>query len=153
MKKLGFNYRITDFQCALGISQLSRLDKFVTRRKKLAQKYDNAFINYEGIIIPKIKKNYGHSYHIYPLKINFKKFKISKESFFKKLKKQKINLQVHYIPIHLQPFYKRKFNHKLGDFPIAENFYDQEVSLPIYYGLSDKKLSFIIKKIKEVLKI
>ena len=153
MKKLGFNYRITDFQCALGISQLSRLDKFVIRRKQLAQKYDNAFINYEGIIIPKIKKNYGHSYHIYPLKINFKKFKISKESFFKKLKKQKINLQVHYIPIHLQPFYKRKFNHKLGDFPIAENFYDQEVSLPIYYGLSDKKLSFIVKKIKEVLKI
>ena len=90
MKKLGFNYRITDFQCALGISQLSRLDKFVTRRKKLAQKYDNAFINYEGIIIPKIKKNYGHSYHIYPLKINFKKFKISKESFFKKLKNKKL---------------------------------------------------------------
>ena len=64
MKKLGFNYRITDFQCALGISQLSRLDKFVTRRKKLAQKYDNAFINYEGIIILRLKKLGTHIIYI-----------------------------------------------------------------------------------------
>ncbi len=153
MKKLGFNYRITDFQCALGISQLSRLDKFVNRRKQLAKIYNDAFANYEGISIPKIKENYGHSYHIYPLKINFKRFKISKEYFFKKLKKQNINLQVHYIPIHLQPFYKKKFNYKLGDFPIAESFYEKEVSLPIYYGLSNKKINFVIKKIKKILKI
>lgn len=153
MRTLGYNYRITDFQCALGISQLKKLDKFVRRRKEIASIYNKAFLNLPYIKIPKETLNTRHAYHIYPLRINFKKLKFSKEKFFKKLKKFGINLQVHYIPIHLQPYYRKKFNYKLGDFPVAEKFYNQEVSLPIYYGLQNSQIKFIISKIKNLIKV
>lgn len=150
---LGFNYRLTDFQSALGLSQLSKINKFLKRRKQIAKLYDYAFKNIKNIEIPNIKKDYEHAYHLYPLKIDFEKFNIKKENFFKKLKKNKINLQVHYIPIHLQPFYKKKFKTKKGDFPNAEIFYKKEVSLPIYYGLTNKKIMFVVKNIKKILRI
>lgn len=153
MKYLGYNYRLTDFQSVLGISQLRKLPKFISRRKKIAKIYDEQFYNIKNVFIPKIKKGMGHAYHLYPLCINFSKFKISKEIFFKKLKKLKINLQVHYIPIHLQPFYKKKFKTKTGDFPISEKFYKEEVSLPIFYNLSNKNVLKVVKSIKKILKI
>ena len=152
MRSLGYNYRITDFQCALGSSQLKKLDKFVRRRKEIASTYDKAFSHSPYLKIPKVTDNSGHAYHIYPLRIDFKQLKFSKEKFFRKLKNFGINLQVHYIPIHLQPYYRKKFNYKLGDFPEAEKFYDQEVSLPIYYGLQNSKIKFIISKINKLIK-
>ena len=152
MRSLGYNYRITDFQCALGLSQLKKLNKFVKRRKEIALIYDKAFSNFPNVKIPKVAAKMGHAYHIYPLRINFKKIGISKEIFFKRLKKSGINLQVHYIPIHLQPYYKKKFNFKHGDFPVAEKFYDEEVSLPIFYGLKNSQIKFIISKIKKLIK-
>ena len=153
MRELGYNYRISDFQCALGVSQLKKLNKFLKKRKEIARIYDNAFKNIEGIIIPKIKKEYSHAYHLYPLRINFKKFKISKKKFFKIMKKKKILLQVHYIPIHYQPFYKKKFKYKKNDFPISENFYNEEVSLPIYFRLSKDSQRKVIQNIKKLLRI
>ena len=123
MIELGYNYRISDIHCALGISQLKKLELFVKKRKLIAKKYDFAFQNTKNIKIPKILNNISHVYHLYPVRINFKKFDINKNLFFKELKKRKINLQVHYIPIHLQPYYRKKFKFKKGDFPIAENFY------------------------------
>ena len=153
MKYLGFNYRLTDFQSVLGISQLRKLSKFISRRKKIAKIYDEQFYNIRNVFIPKIRRGMGHAYHLYPLLINFSKFKITKEIFFKKLKKLKINLQVHYIPIHLQPFYKKKFKTKIGDFPISEKFYKEEVSLPIFYGLSNKNVLKVAKSIKKILNI
>ena len=153
MIELGYNYRISDIQCALGISQLKKLELFVKKRKLIAKKYDFAFQNTKNIKIPKILNNISHVYHLYPVRINFKKFDINKNLFFKELKKRKINLQVHYIPIHLQPYYRKKFKFKKGDFPIAENFYEEQVSLPIYYSLKNKEVDYIIKQIKNVLKI
>lgn len=153
MKSLGYNYRITDFQCALGFSQLKKLDKFVKRRKEIAFIYNKAFSNFPRVKIPKVSDKMGHAYHIYPLRIDFSKIKFSKEIFFKKLKKIGINLQVHYIPIHLQPYYKKKFNFKYGDFPVAEKFYDEEVSLPIFYGLQNSQIKFIISNIKKLIQV
>ena len=153
MKSLGYNYRITDFQCALGLSQLKKLDKFVKRRKEIALIYDKAFSNFPRVKIPKVAPKMGHAYHIYPLRIDFKKTIFSKEVLFKKLKKIGINLQVHYIPIHLQPYYRKNFNFKYGDFPVAEKFYYEEVSLPIYYGLKNSQIKFIISNIKKIIQI
>ena len=153
MVELGYNFRISDIHCALGISQLKKLELFVKKRKLIAKKYDFAFKNIKNLKIPKILHNVSHAYHLYPVRINFKKFDINKNLFFKNLKKRKINLQVHYIPIHLQPYYKKKFKFRKGDFPVAENFYEEQFSLPIYYSLKNKEVNYIIKQIKNLLKI
>ena len=152
MQELGYNYRITDFQCALGISQLNKLNKFIKKRKKIAKIYDNAFSKTEIITIPKVNNGDNHAYHIYPLLINFNELRIKKKIFFKKMLKNNISLQVHYIPIHLQPYYKRKFKYKIGDFPVAEKFYENEVSLPIYYSLKENEVYKIIKLVKKYCK-
>jgi len=151
MHQLGYNYRITDLQCVLGISQLKKLEQFVKTRRKIAEIYNKEFSNQKFFKIPKVNKDSKHAYHIYPLQINFEKTKISKTKLFQNLKKKGINLQVHYIPIHLQLFYKKKFGFKVGDFPVAEKFYRQEVSLPIYFSLKTKEIYKVSKNIKDFL--
>ncbi len=152
MKDLGFNYRISDIQCTLGITQLKKINKFLKRRNEVAKMYNKAFSNDMRFKIPDMKKNYTHAYHLYPLQINFDILKISKKILFKKMREKKINLQVHYIPTHIQPYYKKNFNFKIGDFPIAERFYNREVSLPIYFSLKDKEIKTVIKYLKKFCK-
>ena len=147
MNNLGYNYRITDFQCALGISQLSKLDKFIKKRNLIALNYNKALKKYEKFNIPIVSKNVKHSYHIYPLRINFKKTSTDKKKLFVKMKKSGINLMVHYIPIHLQPFYKKRYNFKLGNYAISEKFYREQCSLPIYPNLNTEQQNFIIGKL------
>tara|TARA_Y100000590_G_scaffold203436_1_gene230775 strand:+ start:15606 stop:16769 length:1164 start_codon:yes stop_codon:yes gene_type:complete len=151
MHKVGFNYRLTDFQAALGSSQLKKLDKFVKKRTNIANFYDEFFLQFENIYSPQRDNSINHSFHLYPLKINFEKFSISKSEFFRQLRTEGINLQVHYIPVHLQPFYKKNFKFNKGDFPISENFYEQEISLPIFPDLSEDDLKFVCNKIKNIL--
>ena len=150
MHELGYNYRISDIHCALGISQIKRLRKFVKKREKIAHIYDLNFKSNNNFVIPQVKKNCGHAYHLYPLQINFNKNK-QKKKLFRVLNKKNINLQVHYIPIHLQPFYKKRYGFKKGDFPIAEKFYEKEVSLPIYFSLKTNEIYKVIKNIKSFL--
>ena len=150
MHDLGFNYRITDFQCALGLSQLKKLKKFIKKRREVAKIYDSEFADNKFFVIPRVRDNCEHAYHLYPLQINFEKLRISKKELINKMRKKNINLQVHYIPIHLQPFYKRKFGFKKGDFPVAEKFYENEVSLPIFFSLKQKQVYKVIKSIKSL---
>ena len=151
MHELGYNYRITDFQCALGSNQLKKLDRFVQKRRKISKRYDDSFSNIENIKIPELLSNVEPSYHLYPLQIDFKKLLFSKVELFERMKKAGINLQVHYIPIHLQPFYKKNYGFQQGDFPISERFYQNELSLPIYPDLSDKNVSLVIDSILEII--
>ena len=150
MHNLGYNYRITDFQCALGISQLSKLDMFIKRRREIAKIYNTNLNDGNIFTIPEEKKNFKHAYHLYPCQINFEKLKISKTEFFNIMKKNKINLQVHYIPIHLQPFYRKNYGFKIGDFPKAEKFYAKEVSLPIYFSLKKEEVYKVVNNIKSL---
>lgn len=143
MQMLGYNYRITDFQCALGISQLKKLDKFVKIRRKIADFYNRSFDNDGRFIIPKICKNAYHAYHLYPLQIRFQNIKITKKDFFLKMKNNNIVLQVHYIPIHMQPYYRINFGFKESDFPVSFAFYKNEVSIPIYPILEKIELKLI----------
>ena len=152
MVELGYNYRITDFQCALGINQLKKLNHFIDKRREIAFKYDESFSDNDNLTIPKSDNNIKHAYHIYPLKINFSSINVSKQDFFNKLLSLGIRLQVHYIPVHLQPYYQTNYNFKSGDFPVAEDFYEKEVSLPIFYNLTNDQLSFVIDAIKRNIK-
>ena len=143
----GSNFRITDFQCALGISQLKKLNNFIKVRRKIASIYLKELKDDERFIIPVEKPNCFHSFHIFPLQVNFDKIKIDKKELFKKFEKKGIKLQVHYIPIHLQPFYKKKFGYKNNQFPVAEKFYKKEISLPLYPDLKSNELYKVIKEL------
>ena len=152
LKTLGYNYRLTDFQCALGISQLKKLPKFIEKRRSISKVYDNSFQKIEFMKVIDEKKNDYSANHLYPLLINFKELKVSKKQFFLRMLKKKIRLQTHYMPLHFHSYYKKNFKFANQKYPISELFYDREVSLPIYYGLSSKDTKKVIIKIFETLK-
>ena len=145
MKYLGFNYRMSDINAALGRSQLKKIDKFVKKRNKIAKIYDKNFQKLKFFEVPPRNKDILSSYHLYNLKIDFKKLKKNKRDFFIYLKKNLINAQVHYIPIYKQPYYKNKYKFKYSDYPNSEIFYQNEVSIPIYYSLKEKDITYILK--------
>jgi len=147
MHEIGYNYRITDFQCALGSSQLEKLDRFVHERREIAKRYDESFSGIDILTIPKTDSSIDHAYHLYPLQIDFEKLSFTKPDFFQKVKQAGINLQVHYIPVHLQPFYNRNYGFTSGYCTIAENFYDRVVSIPLYPSLTDAEVKKVVKDI------
>jgi len=149
MHETGYNYRITDFQCALGSSQLEKLDKFVEKRREIASIYDKIFSTADFIKIPESHHSVNHAYHLYPLQIDYNNLSLTKSEFFGKMKDAGINLQVHYIPVHLQPFFQKKYGFKADNYAIAENFYNNEFSLPIYPDLSVDDVTFVANKILE----
>ena len=153
MQVLGFNYRLSDMNCALGVSQLKKVNKFIKKRQVIAKIYDKAFKNLKHIKVPAVKKNNTHAYHLYPLRINFRKIGVSKVKLFKILSKKNINLQVHYIPIFLQPFYKKNYKFSKNDLKKSIQFYEEEISLPIYYSLKNKDINYVIHQLKKALKI
>jgi UDP-4-amino-4,6-dideoxy-N-acetyl-beta-L-altrosamine transaminase len=150
MHELGYNYRISDFQCALGSSQLKRLDEFNKVRRGIARLYDQKFSYTDCFEVPRIDETVECAYHLYPLRIDFDKFPISKIALFKRMKEFGINLQVHYIPVHLQPFFGKRFGFKYGDCPVAEQFYKQEISLPIYPALPINSVDFVGEKLLQI---
>ena len=152
MHEIGYNYRITDFQCALGSNQLKKLDQFIKKRRVIANQYNKAFSNVNKLQIPQTHNTINHAFHLYPLQIDFEKLGFGKTDLFNKMKEFGIILQVHYIPVHLQPFYKEKYGFKNGDFPLSEKFYNQEISLPIYPGLKEDDVKNVIKALLEEVK-
>jgi len=125
------------------------LDSFVENRREIAKQYNNLFSNIELIKTPKVQNTVEHSYHLYPLQIDFEKLPLTKVEFFEKIKDVGINLQVHYIPVHLQPFYQKNYGFNTGDFPVSESFYMNEVSLPIYPDLTSDDVSLVVNNIMQ----
>ncbi len=143
---LGWNYRLTEFQAALGISQLNRLNEFVNKRNKISLNY-NTLLKNLPLKIPKVLPINKSSFHLYIIRLD----KSSKhKKVFDYLRNNKILINLHYIPIHLQPYYK-KMGFKSGDFPNAEEYYKRAISLPIFPGLTKQQQQDIVKKIKEIL--
>ena len=147
INELGYNYRLTDIQSALGISQLKKLNSFIKRRNEIAQIYNAKLKKLDLFEIPKVRKKILHAYHLYPLKIRFDKLKINKDMLLKKLRSKGINLQVHYIPIHHHKLYRLKVKSYL---PNAENFFEQAISLPVYFSLKNSEISHVLKKLLEI---
>jgi len=148
LRELGFNYRLTDIQSALGISQLKKLDSFIQKRQELAKRYDKAFKNI-SYIKPLYSYTKNSAYHLYVVLIDFDMLKITRKELFIKMKKRDIGLQVHYIPINSQPYYK-KLGYKDKSTPIMQNYYKKAVSLPIYPLLSSKEQDYVIQTLLEL---
>ena len=142
MHELGYNYRLSDVNCALGVSQLKRAKEGVDLRNKIADKYNNAFKNIDAIKTPFVAEKTYHAYHLYIIQVEDRK------GLYDYLRENNIFTQVHYIPVHLQPYYK-KLGWRKGDFPIAEAYYEKALSLPMFPTLSDEEQDFVIDKIIE----
>jgi len=147
-KELGFNYRITDIQASLGISQLKKLDSFISKRRNIARIYNNSIEN-SLIVKPYNQKNIVSSMHLYPITLNLGALSVDRKEVFNYFIKNGVAVNVHYIPIHVQPFYK-KLGFKIGDFPIAEDFYSKAISLPIFPSLKIEDQLKIIELVNKI---
>ncbi|MBI5694781.1 MAG: UDP-4-amino-4,6-dideoxy-N-acetyl-beta-L-altrosamine transaminase [Nitrospirae bacterium] len=151
MVELGYNYRITDLQCALGTSQMKRLDDFVARRREIAARYDNAFKDME-FVRPLAESPWSFSsYHLYVLRADFKSLKKSRKKVIAELLELGVRTQVHYIPVHLQPYYIREFGYRPGDFPVAEAYYESALSIPMFPMMAGKDVGRVIAAVRSVL--
>ena len=146
---LGFNYRMTDVQAALGYSQLQKLDKFVARRRNLAARYDELL---KGLPLrtPVVMEGANPSWHLHLVRIDFTKVKKTKKQIFMEMKEKGITLNLHYIPVHTQPYYE-KLGHKPEECPVSLEYYREALTLPLYYSLTNEQQEVVVKALKEVL--
>ncbi|SHH20764.1 UDP-4-amino-4,6-dideoxy-N-acetyl-beta-L-altrosamine transaminase [Tepidibacter thalassicus] len=148
--ELGYNYRITDIQCALGISQMDKLDDFVDRRREIVKRYNEAFNDMEEVTIP-FEPDYSNSgWHLYILKFNLDKLNCTRKEIFEALRFENIGVNVHYLPVYLHPYY-RKLGYKKGLCPNAEKLYECMITLPLFPAMSGEDVDDVIEAVKKVI--
>lgn len=148
--ELGYNYRITDIQCALGISQLGKIDAFIKRRRELAEKYNEYLSQIDGVITPYEADYSNSSWHLYVIQIELEKFKVGRKEIFEALKAENIGVNVHYIPVYYHPYYQ-KLGYRKGLCPNAERVYERIITLPLFPGMSEKDLQDVVYAVEKVL--
>jgi len=153
MQELGHNFRMTDMQCALGISQLSRLDAFVARRRAIVARYNQAFAGIPWMVRPAVippATSKHISWHLYTVQIDFGALGKTRTQVMYELRQKGVGTQVLYIPVHLQPWYRNTFGYGPGKCPVAENFYKHALSLPLYPAMSDAEVDRVIAAVEEL---
>ena len=152
MQDLGWNYRLSDLHAALGLSQLGKIDRFLARRRELVARYDRAFAQHPSIRIAQAADRSHSAHHLYVVRIPFGDGGTSRQALMSALRMRGVGSQVHYIPVSLQPYYRRR-GFKPGDFPQAEQYYAEALSLPLYAGLSDAQQDQVIAAVQELLPV
>lgn len=150
MQELGFHYRITDIQCALGISQMKKLDMFISRRRELAKRYDEAFAGFSILSPAQMMGRDNSSHHIYPVRIDFARVGVNRATLMQQLRDRGVAAQVHYIPVVMQPFYRLQGFDTAGCSE-AIHYYEEALSLPLYFDLSYEQQDFVISLLFELL--
>lgn len=149
----GFKYNMTDVAAAIGIHQLKRAEEFRMRRQNIAQRYTDSFNQIQEIEPPPDDpKNRIHSWHLYSLRLNLDHLSIDREVFIEKLKAQGISCSVHWMPLHLHPYYRQTFGLGEGLFPVAEAEWPRLISLPIYPSMTDDEIEYVIETVQDVAK-
>jgi perosamine synthetase len=151
MVELGYNYRLTDFQCALGLSQLSRLPDWLLRRREIALCYSEAFRELEGIELLQVRPGVSHAYHLYVVRITGKNPRANRDRVFSQLRGRGIGVNVHYIPVHLHPFYRTRFGTGPGLCPVAERVYGEILSLPLFPAMTDEDVAAVVREVERAL--
>ncbi len=149
MRELGFNYRITDLQAALGISQLKRLEEGIARRRRLVAVYRQQLEGLDSLLLPPQEDGVRSAWHLFPVRVRHPR--VTRREVYDALRLQSIRAQVHYIPIHLQPYYRQRFGFAPGQFPAAEAFYEEEISLPLFPTMTADDVARVVKTLREVL--
>ncbi|MDO8435346.1 MAG: UDP-4-amino-4,6-dideoxy-N-acetyl-beta-L-altrosamine transaminase [bacterium] len=149
--ELGYNYRITDIQCALGLSQLKKLPMFLERRRAIVERYNAAFGMLDMVRIPAQAPDRESFFHLYVLLFDFERIGKSRSQVMGELKDRGVLSQVHYIPVHLQPYYQRTFGTRAGDCPVAEWYYERCLSLPLFPRMTDEDVDRVINAVREVI--
>ncbi|MGA8428445.1 MAG: UDP-4-amino-4,6-dideoxy-N-acetyl-beta-L-altrosamine transaminase [Candidatus Sulfotelmatobacter sp.] len=150
MVLLGFNYRLPDIACALGIEQLKKLDAGLARRREIAARYTAAFSQIPGIIPPAVRAEVNPAWHLYPIRLDLAALKSDRAQFFRALRAENIGVNVHYIPVHLHPYYRERFGYRGGEFPVAEDAYSRLISLPMFHGMTDRDADDVIEAVRKV---
>lgn len=150
MVLLGFNYRLPDIACALGRSQLLKLEGNLLRRRDIAARYSRAFRDLPGISVPHVMPDCAPAWHLYPIRLDCELLGCDRGEFFRALRAENIGVNVHYIPVHLHPYYREHFGYEGGEFPAAEAAYQSLLSLPIFHGMTGGDVGDVIRAMEKV---
>jgi perosamine synthetase len=150
MVLLGLNYRLPDFACALGIQQLKKLGANLARRREIAAWYTKAFREIPGVIPPTVRSNANPAWHLYPIRIDAERLRADRAEIFRALRAENIGVNVHYIPVHLHPYYRDRFGYKGGEFPVAEEAYSRLISLPMFHSMTEQDVNDVIRAVTKV---
>ncbi len=151
MVDLGYNYRLTDLQCALGLSQLRKLAGWIARRQTIARRYDAAFADLKAVRPLAVRPDASHAYHLYVIALDLDRLRVKRDAVFAALRAEGIGVNVHYIPVHLHPFYRKRFGTGPGMCPVAEAAYERLISLPIFPAMTDSDADDVIAAVRKVM--
>ena len=146
----GYKYNMTDIQAALGMHQLEKLEKFQNIREKYADMYNKAFEELDEIEVPYVAPYGRHAWHLYIIRIKEELLTIDRNQFIEELKKRNVGTSVHFIPVHMHPYYKNRYGYKEGDFPVAEGIYKRIISLPLYPKMTEEDVQYVIDAVRDI---
>jgi perosamine synthetase len=151
MVLLGFNYRLSDIASALGLQQLTKLEPALARRRQIASSYNSAFQPMRGLLAPQVRNDVKPAWHLYPVRLELERLSADREQVVGALRAENIGANVHYIPVHLHPYYRERFGYRGGEYPVAEDAYRRLISLPMFPGMSGDDAGDVIRAVEKVL--
>jgi perosamine synthetase len=149
MVLLGFNYRLTDIACALGLSQLEKLVANLARRREIAAQYAEAFLDLPAIVTPTVREGVVPAWHLYPVRLKLELLAVGRREIFQAVRAENIGVNVHYIPVHQHPYYRERFNTEAG-YPVAEDAYERLISLPMFHSMTAQDVEDVIHAMRKV---
>lgn len=150
MTELGYNYRLGDMACALGTSQLRRLDANLARRREIAARYTEAFRQMPAVIPPAVRDDVVPAWHLYPIRLHLTKLSVGRAEIYRALRAENIGVNVHYIPVHYHPYYRELLGDLRGKYPVAESAYESLLSLPMFHAMTDSDVGDVIGAVEKV---